>query len=58
LLLVRTGDELLDWREAVAYFAGASQYVLGGGDHGWADFDAEVAMVLRFAGAIAAGPGQ
>ena len=49
-LLVRTGDELLDWREAVAFYAGAFQYVAGGGDHGWADFDAEVASVLRFAG--------
>ena len=49
-LLVRTGDELLDWREAVAFYGGALQYVAGGGDHGWADFAAEVAAVLRFAG--------
>jgi predicted esterase YcpF (UPF0227 family) len=49
-LLVRTGDELLDWREAVAFYAGAFQYVAGGGDHGWADFGDELASVLRFAG--------
>ena len=49
-LLVRTGDELLDWRRAAAFYAGAFQYVAGGGDHGWADFDAEVTSVLRFAG--------
>jgi len=49
-LLVRTGDELLDWRAAVAHYAGACQYVLGGGDHGWADFSDEIAQVLRFAG--------
>jgi hypothetical protein len=49
-LLVRTGDELLDWREAAAFYAGAHQYVAGGGDHGWTDFGAEVASVLRFAG--------
>jgi predicted esterase YcpF (UPF0227 family) len=49
-LLARTGDEILDWREAAAFYAGAHQYVLGGGDHGWTDFDAEVASVLRFAG--------
>ncbi len=55
-LLVRTGDELLDWREAVAYYAGASQYVLGGGDHGWADFGGEAAAVLRFAGMFPATP--
>jgi len=49
-LLVRTGDEILDWREAVTYYAGAFQHVAGGGDHGWTDFGAEVASVLRFAG--------
>ena len=48
-LLVRTGDELLDWRDAVAFYAGANQYVAGGGDHGWTDFGGEVASVLRFA---------
>ena len=49
-LLQRSGDEVLDWREAVAFYAGAAQYVAGGGDHGWTDFDAEVPAVLRFAG--------
>jgi uncharacterized protein len=49
-LLVRTGDEVLDWREAVAYYGGARQYVAGGGDHGWEDFAGEVPAVLRFAG--------
>ncbi len=49
-LLVRTGDELLDWREAVAFYAGANQYVAGGGDHGWTDFGDEVGSVLRFGG--------
>ena len=48
-LLVRTGDEVLDWREAVACYGGAAQYVLGGGDHGWVDFDDEVPSVLKFA---------
>jgi predicted esterase YcpF (UPF0227 family) len=49
-LLVRTGDELLDWREAVTFYSGAWQYVVGGGDHGWTDFGAEIPAVLRFAG--------
>jgi predicted esterase YcpF (UPF0227 family) len=49
-LLVRTGDEVLDWRAAAAFYAGAFQYVAGGGDHGWVDFGAEVASVLRFCG--------
>ena len=42
-LLVRTGDEVLPWNEAVTFYAGARQYVKGGGDHGWTDFDDEVA---------------
>lgn len=49
LLLVRSGDELLDWREAVAYYRGAWQYVGGGGDHGWADFGPMLPTVLQFA---------
>lgn len=49
-LLMRSGDEVLDWREAVTHYAGAWQYVGGGGDHGWIDFDDQVEPVLRFAG--------
>ena len=41
-LLMRSGDELLDWRDAVARYAGAAQYVQGGGDHGWEDIDDEI----------------
>jgi hypothetical protein len=50
-LLVRTGDELLDWRVSSAFYAGAFQYVAGGGNHGWEDFGDEVESVLRFCGA-------
>jgi hypothetical protein len=50
-LLMRSGDELLDWREAVARYAGAWQFVLGGGNHGWEDIDDEIPSILRFAGA-------
>jgi len=49
-LLVRTGDEVLDWRAAVAFYAGGWQYVAGGGDHSWADFAPQIPAVLRFAG--------
>jgi len=49
-LLVRSGDEVLDWREAVAFYRGTWQYVAGGGDHGWADFAGEAPSILRFAG--------
>ncbi len=49
-LLVEQGDEVLDYRQAVARYAGARQTVLAGGDHSftrWADcLDA----VVEFAG--------
>jgi uncharacterized protein len=49
-LLQRSGDELLDWRDAVAHYAGAWQFVAGGGDHGWEGLDDEIPSILRFAG--------
>jgi len=55
-LLVRTGDEILDWRTASAFYAGAFQYVAGGGNHGWEDFGTEVASVLHFCGCEPANP--
>jgi uncharacterized protein len=48
-LLVQSGDELLDWRESVAYFAGAWQHVQGGGDHAFAAFSDVVDSILAFA---------
>ena len=50
LLLVQSGDEVLDYREAVAFYAGAWQRVEGGGDHGFAGFEAQIPLVFRFAG--------
>jgi predicted esterase YcpF (UPF0227 family) len=49
LLLTQTGDEVLDWREAVAFYGGAWQSVQGGGDHAFRDFEALIPAVLRFA---------
>jgi uncharacterized protein len=49
-LMVQSGDEVLDWRIAVAYYAGAWQLVQGGGDHAFADFAAQIPPLLRFAG--------
>ena len=47
-LLVQSGDELLDWREAVAFYAGAWQSVQGGGDHAFQHFEKQIAPILRF----------
>jgi predicted esterase YcpF (UPF0227 family) len=48
LLLVETGDEVLDYREAVGYFAGARQIVLEGGDHGFTRFADYIPTILEF----------
>jgi len=55
LLLVETGDEVLDYRQAVAFYGGAWQYVRGGGDHAYQGFIAQIPAILRFAGAADAG---
>lgn len=48
-LLVQAGDEVLDYRQAIAFYAGARQSVQGGGDHAFQDFDAQIPAILRFA---------
>ena len=48
-LMVQTGDEVLDYREAVAFYAGAHQLVEGGGDHAFAGFERQIPAILRFA---------
>jgi predicted esterase YcpF (UPF0227 family) len=50
LLLVQSGDEVLDYRVAVAFYAGAWQYVASGGDHAFSRFEAQLPAVLRFCG--------
>ena len=50
LLMVEAGDEVLDYAEAVAFYAGAWQFVRGGGDHAFRDFAAQLPALLRFAG--------
>jgi uncharacterized protein len=50
LLLVETGDEVLDYRDAVEKYRGAQQLVIEGGDHGFGDFAQYLDTVLVFAG--------
>jgi predicted esterase YcpF (UPF0227 family) len=52
LLLAATGDELLDWREMVAFYPGARQIVIEGSDHGLSDFATWLDEVLAFAGVL------
>jgi hypothetical protein len=57
LLLVETGDESLDYREALEKYAGAKQVVVQGGDHTLQSFPDHIALILEFAGLSGAAPG-
>jgi predicted esterase YcpF (UPF0227 family) len=48
LAIVAKGDEVLDWREMAARYAGARIELLEGGDHALSDFDAHLPGVMRF----------
>ena len=50
LLLVETGDEVLDYRRALERYAGCEQVVVQGGDHTLQSFPRHVSRILRFAG--------
>ena len=51
LLMVETGDEVLDYRDAVARYHGARQLVIAGGDHGFGDFAGYLDTVVEFCAA-------
>jgi predicted esterase YcpF (UPF0227 family) len=48
LLLAQTADAVLDYRDAVAYYAGAAQIIEDGGDHGFAGFERHFQTILDF----------
>ena len=48
-LLAETGDEVLDYRQAVRRYAGCRQTVLAGGDHSFSRFPEYVPQILDFA---------
>jgi hypothetical protein len=49
LLIVESGDEILDYRRAVERYAGAAQVVIEGGDHSLQSFPQHLPRVLGFA---------
>jgi len=53
-LLAATGDEVLDYRDMVAHYAGARQHVIEGSDHAISEFPQYVDEVLAFCGVEAA----
>jgi predicted esterase YcpF (UPF0227 family) len=48
LLIVETGDEVLDYRQAVERYAGAEQVVVQGGDHSLQSFAQHLPRILEF----------
>ncbi len=50
LAVIARGDEVLDWREMTARYAGAQVRLLEGGDHALSDFDDHLPAILGFLG--------
>jgi uncharacterized protein len=49
-LLLETGDEVLDYRQAQAFWFGCRQNVIEGGDHSFTRFPEFIPQILEFAG--------
>ncbi|HSQ72720.1 MAG TPA: YqiA/YcfP family alpha/beta fold hydrolase [Rubrivivax sp.] len=47
-VVIAKGDEVLDWREMAARYAGAHIRLIEGGDHALSDFDDHLPHILRF----------
>ena len=48
MAVIAKGDEVLDWLEMAARYAGANIRLLEGGDHALSDFDAHLPAILEF----------
>jgi predicted esterase YcpF (UPF0227 family) len=53
LLLLETGDEVLDWRQAARRYEGARSVIRDGGDHTLQSFPQHLGRILAFAGITA-----
>ena len=52
LLMAETGDEVLDYRQAVVRYAGARHCIIEGGDHGFSDFAQHLDVIMAFCGFV------
>ncbi|WP_291993690.1 YqiA/YcfP family alpha/beta fold hydrolase [Candidatus Accumulibacter sp. ACC003] len=50
LLLAETGDEVLDYRDAVAHYAGSRQLIIEGGNHSFTRFPEFLPQIIEFCG--------
>ena len=50
LLLLQTGDEVLDYRQAERKYRGAEMVVEEGGSHGFEDFESKIPLIRSFSG--------
>ncbi len=48
LLMVETGDEVLDYRDAVAYYQHSRQIVVAGGNHNFLSFPQHISTIIAF----------
>lgn len=48
LVLLQSGDEVLDYRKAVSYYQGARQQVISGGDHSFSGFADYLPVIAEF----------
>jgi hypothetical protein len=48
LVMLETGDEILDWQDAASYYRKAHQLVFQGGDHGFTRFPDVLELIDRF----------
>ena len=50
LLLLETGDEVLDYKLALEKFSNAAQHVLPSGNHRFENFEKYIPEIIEFAG--------
>lgn len=48
LVMLETGDETLDWRDAASYYRDAHQLIFQGGDHGFTRFRQVLSLIDSF----------
>lgn len=48
LVMLESGDETLDWKDAASYYRDAHQLIFRGGDHGFTRFPDVIELIDRF----------